>query len=78
MSNLDPKTLRIVSGRYRRKANQVRASLEATNDYDLKLDLSPRVNLMDSIADDLLHEAQAIEKKTEERAAKWGGKVKGP
>ena len=76
MSKLDPKTLRVISGRCRRKATETRAKEEATNDHDKKLDLYPQWKLLDSLADDFLHEAQAIEKKTEANAVKYGGKVK--
>lgn len=63
MSKLDPKTLRAISGRCRRKATAKRAAAAATNDYDKQLDLHPQAKILDDLADDLLHEAQAIEKK---------------
>jgi len=82
MSNLDPKTqartLRNVSGRYDRQAKRERALCEANRDHDVIPVLDARATLYAELSTALLKEAQAIEKKAEDRAVKWGGKVKGP
>ena len=79
---MDPKTkartLRTISGRYARQAKRTRFACEESRDYDRIPVLDARATLYTELSAALLKEAKAIEKKIEERAAKWGGKVKKP
>lgn len=82
MSDLDPKTrartLRTISRRYARQAKRTRSAYEASRDCDVIPAMDVRATLYTELSIALLKEARAIEKKTKERAIKWGGLIKGP